>query len=110
MADGMQLDADELQVLNASLHFAFIRIVVPMWGHAGYAEESAWMTCAQIGNAVVRFRSDGCPWVRLHDGRVYATLVHTAQDIFLGSEQPENATFAQVSMGIDLLGHESSLG
>ena len=29
MADGMQLDPDKLQFLDAALHFAFIGIMIP---------------------------------------------------------------------------------
>src|SRR3984885_9455259 len=54
MTDGVQLDPDKLQILDAALHFAFISIAIAVRSHAGYAEEASWMLGAQVGNAVVR--------------------------------------------------------
>jgi hypothetical protein len=110
MADGMQLDPDKLQILDAAFHFAFISIMFPVRSHAGDAEKTSRMLRAQIRDSVVRPGSDRRTWIRLYDGRVHPTFVHATEDVFLRSQQAENATFAQVGMGIDLLGHESSRG
>jgi hypothetical protein len=110
MADGMQLDPDKLQVLDTAFHFAFIGIVFPVWGHAGDTEKTARMSRGQIRYAVVRPGSDRRAWIGLYDGRVHLAFIHTPEDVFLCSEQAENATFAQVGMGINPLGHESSRG
>ena len=61
MPDGVQLDPDKLQILDAAFHFAFISIAIPVRSHAGDAEEASWMLGAQIGNAVVGLGSTVAP-------------------------------------------------
>ena len=108
MPDRVQLDPDELQLLDTALHFAFIGVSAAMGSHAGDAKEASWMLGAQIGNAVVRLGSRRSSWIRLYDGRIHAAFLHAAKYVFFCSKQAENATFAQVGVGINPLGHESS--
>src|SRR5271163_2242147 len=110
MPDGVQLDPDKLQILDAAFHFAFIRIAIPVRSRAGYAEEASWMLGAQVGNAVMSIRSHRSPWIWLHDGGVHVAFLHPPEHILFRAEQTENATFAQVGVGINPLGHESSRG
>src|SRR5580658_806720 len=110
MPDGVQLDPDKLQVLDAALHFAFISIAISVWSRAGYAEEASWMLGAQVGNAVVRVGSHRSPGIGLYDGGVHLAFLHSPEHILFRAEQAENATFPQVRVGINPLGHESSRG
>src|ERR1700735_2481976 len=96
MADGMQLDPDKLQILDAAFHFAFIRIMLPVRSHAGDTEKTARMPRAQIGNAVMRFGGNRRAWIRLYNSGVHSTFIHAPEDILLRSQQAEDATFAQV--------------
>jgi hypothetical protein len=66
------------------------------------------MLGAQRGDAIVRFRGGRSARIGLHDGRIDLALVHAAEHIFFCAEQAEHATFAQVGMRINSLGHESS--
>jgi hypothetical protein len=68
------------------------------------------MLGAQVGNAVMGLGSDRSPWIWLHDGGVHIAFLHPPEHILFRAEQAENATFAQVGMGINPLGHESSRG
>jgi hypothetical protein len=77
-------------------------------GGAGDAEEPARMLGAQLRDAIVRFRSSGCARIRLDDGRIHSTFLHAAKHIFFCAEQAKHTAFAQVGMGINLPGHESS--
>ena len=77
MADGVELHADKLKVLYATLNFARIVVVVLVRRQAGETEEAAGMLGTQLCDLVVALHIVPGSWVRLDDGGVDAVLVHS---------------------------------
>ena len=101
MADGVKFDPNKIQISNTPLNLPVVRVVVTVWTEACKAKESSRMFCAHLSDAVVSLSGIRCAGKRLYDRGINAAFVHPAEQLFLGAQQSEDATFSQVCVSVD---------
>jgi hypothetical protein len=101
MSDGMELDANKLQVFNAALHLALIVFMVTMRTKTGQSKKSARIFRAHLRDLIMTLHVVLGARIRLHDGGVYAAFILSPKHFFHRAVESENAALTQMSMCIN---------
>jgi hypothetical protein len=101
MADRVQLEADEVQFLDATLYFATICVVISVGTKARKAKKAAWIFCAKLCDGVMslyRFFGSG---IGLNDRDVDLALINSADQLLFRGCDAENTAPPEMGVRVD---------